>query len=292
MSTGTILLIAIPVVLVLAALFLVVTARNSDRNAATGLLARETEKRDRARRKTERAADEAPPAAGRTLERSTALAQRGGGTVAVLERNTELDVLRPPMDEEQLGQTRRQFFNRSIIVMFLLSLGGFGGAVLAFLWPSLSGGFGAKVRAGKADEILDSIKSKGEPFYVADARTYLVPYPASAMKNAEKFYSGATLKGMEAGFVALYQKCVHLGCKVPWCGSSQWFECPCHGSQYSRVGEKTAGPAPRGLDRFAVSVDGGIVTVDSGALTNGPALGTDSTGQQAEGPHCTGGASH
>jgi cytochrome b6-f complex iron-sulfur subunit len=124
MSTGTILLIAIPVVLVLAALFLVVTARNSDRNAATGLLARETEKRDRARRKTERAADEAPPAAGRTLERSTALAQRGGGTVAVLERNTELDVLRPPMDEEQLGQTRRQFFNRSIIVMFLLSLGG------------------------------------------------------------------------------------------------------------------------------------------------------------------------
>ncbi len=291
MNTGTILFIAIIALLVLAALFLVVTARNSDRNAATGLLARETEKKDKARRATV-VSDAPPPAAGRTLERSTALAQRGGGTVAVLEKDTELDVLRPPMDEETLGQTRRQFFNRSIIVMFLLSLGGFGGAVLAFLWPSLSGGFGAKVRAGKADEILDAIKSKSEPFYVAEARTYLVPYPASALKNAEKFYSGATKKGMDQGFVALYQKCVHLGCKVPWCGSSQWFECPCHGSQYNRVGEKTGGPAPRGLDRFAVTVDNGIVTVDSGALTNGPALGTDSTGQQAEGPHCTGGASH
>jgi cytochrome b6-f complex iron-sulfur subunit len=291
MNTGTILFIAIIALLVLAALFLVVTARNSDRNAATGLLARETEKKDKARRSTV-ATDAPPPAAGRTLERSTALAQRGGGAVAVLERDTELDVLRPPMDEETLGQTRRQFFNRSIISMFLLSIGGFGAAVLGFLWPTQSSGFGAKVRAGKADEILDAIKSKAEPFYVAEARTYLVPYPASSMKNAEKFYSGPTLKGMDQGFVALYQKCVHLGCKVPWCGSSQWFECPCHGSQYNRVGEKTAGPAPRGLDRFAVSVDNGIVTIDSGALTNGPALGIDSTGQQAEGPHCTGAASH
>ncbi len=199
MSTGTILLIAIPVVLVLAALFLVVTARNSDRNAATGLLARETEKRDRARRKQERAADEAPPAAGRTLERSTALAQRGGGTVAVLERDTELDVLRPPMDAEQLGQTRRQFFNRSIIVMFLLSLGGFGGAVLAFLWPSLSAGFGAKVHAGKVDEILDSIKSKGEPFYVAEARTYLVPYPESRAEERRKVLQRSNTQRYGAG---------------------------------------------------------------------------------------------
>ena len=292
MSTGTILLIAIPAVLIMAALFLVVTARNSDRNAATGLLARETQKRDRARRKQARAVDAAPPAAGRTLERSTALAQRGGSSVAVLDKTTELDILRPPMDEEQLGQTRRQFFNRSIIVMFLLSLGGFGGAVLAFLWPSLSAGFGAKVRAGKASEILDAIKSKAEPYYVAEARTYLVPFPKESLKTAEGLYSGATYKGMEQGFVALYQKCVHLGCKVPWCGSSQWFECPCHGSQYNRVGEKKAGPAPRGLDRFAVTVDDGFVIVDSGALTNGPAIGADSTGQQAEGPHCTSGASH
>jgi cytochrome b6-f complex iron-sulfur subunit len=82
---------------------------------------------------------------------------------------------------------------------------------------------------------------------------------------------------------------VHLGCKVPWCKSSQWFECPCHGSQYNRVGEKKGGPAPRGLDRFAVTVDGGFVTVDSGQRTDGPAIGVNTTGQEAEGPHCVGG---
>ena len=293
MSTGTILAIAIPVVVGLGALFLVVTSRSSDRSAATGLLAKETQTRDRLRRKSAVASiDAPPPASGRTLERSVALAQRGGNSVAVLEDQEYLDVLRPPMDLEQLGQTRRQFFNRSIIAMFILSLGGFGGALLAFLWPSLSGGFGSKVRAGKESEILDAVTSKAAPYYVAEARTYLVPYPKAALGLAAKNYSGATIKGMEQGWVAIYQKCVHLGCKVPWCGSSQWFECPCHGSQYNRVGEKKGGPAPRGLDRFAVTVDNGLITVDSGRLTNGPAIGVDSTGQQAEGPHCVGGAAH
>src|SRR3546814_6212901 len=71
---------------------------------------------------------------------------------------------------------------------------------------------------------------------------------------------------MEEGVVALYQKCVHLGCRVPECVTSQWFECPCHGSQYNQVGEKKGGPAPRGLDRFAMSVSGGVLSVDTGTI--------------------------
>ena len=47
---------------------------------------------------------------------------------------------------------------------------------------------------------------------------------------------------MKQGIVALYQKCPHLGCRVPSCATSQWFECGCHGSQYNRVGEKKGGP--------------------------------------------------
>ena len=58
------------------------------------------------------------------------------------------------------------------------------------------------------------------------------------------------LNSMEAGIVVVYQKCPHLGCRVPSCGTSQWFECPCHGSQYNQAGEKKGGPAPRGMDRF------------------------------------------
>jgi cytochrome b6-f complex iron-sulfur subunit len=91
----------------------------------------------------------------------------------------------------------------------------------------------------------------------------------------------------QLGIVALYQRCVHLGCRVPFCQTSQWFECPCHGSKYNRVGEKKAGPAPRGLDRFYAthSSDDSIV-VDTGNIFLGPPIGTNTTGQNAEGPLC------
>ena len=94
---------------------------------------------------------------------------------------------------------------------------------------------------------------------------------------------------MEAGLVALYQKCPHLGCRVPECKSSQWFECPCHGSQYNQVGEKKGGPAPRGMDRFAMEVTGGAFIVNTGQIIQGPPIGTNTTGQEAEGPNCIGG---
>ena len=79
---------------------------------------------------------------------------------------------------------------------------------------------------------------------------------------------------------------------MPACLTSQWFECPCHGSQYNQVGEKKGGPAPRGLDRFAMAVSGGSLTVDTGAIIQGPPLGTNTTGQEAEGPHCVSGGGH
>lgn len=284
MSTGAILAVAVVAVVVLAGLFLLTTARRSDRNAATGLLARETMKRDRQARKARRSDAEAqvfPAAAtGKEVERAVRSA-------SIATPAPKLPVPWTPMDEEQLGVTRRQFFNRSITVMMIAGISGFAASLIAFLWPSLKGGFGSRVTVGKIDDILAQITAANGPVYVAEARTYLQPYPASALPKAKKVYAGAVLDGMNAGVVALYQKCVHLGCRVPWCSTSQWFECPCHGSQYNRVGEKKGGPAPRGLDRFAVIIGaGGIVTVDSSAIAVGPPIGTNTTGQEADGPHC------
>jgi cytochrome b6-f complex iron-sulfur subunit len=190
------------------------------------------------------------------------------------------------MEPEVLDVTRRQFMNRGITAFFGLGVGGFSLAAISFLWPSRSGGFGSKVNVGKVDEIVSQITSKREPFYVPEARTWLVTYPKEAVAKAEDVYTGAVLEGMKNGFAALYQKCVHLGCRVPWCAGSQWFECPCHGSQYNRVGEQKGGPAPRGLDRFGVSLSGDSVVVDTQEVVQGPPIGTDTTGQGAEGPHC------
>ena len=66
----------------------------------------------------------------------------------------------------------------------------------------------------------------------------------------------------------------------------EWFECPCHGSKYSGVGEYELGPAPRGMDRFTVTVDGDAVMVDTSAIVLGPPKGTDTTGQARQGAFC------
>ena len=188
--------------------------------------------------------------------------------------------------------TRRQVLNRGIVTTMALALGGFGAAMIGMLWPSLSGGFGSKIRVGKLDDIMSQIADKKEPFYLASGRLYVNPYPKDDAPKAKKIVAySAVAGGYEQGVVALYQKCVHLGCRVPWCKTSQWFECPCHGSQYNRVGEKKGGPAPRGLDRFVASVEGGILVVDTKTIIPGPPIGTNTTGQEAEGPHCVGGAS-
>lgn len=72
------------------------------------------------------------------------------------------------------------------------------------------------------------------------------------------------------GLLALWTKCPHLGCSVPWVGPPDVpnaFQCPCHGSQYDYNGVITGGPAPRPLDLMKVSVEGGAVKVDTGERT-------------------------
>ena len=185
------------------------------------------------------------------------------------------------------GITRRQFFAHSLAASVVVAMGALGSTTLAFLWPALArGGFGTKIRAGHVNDLLERITAQRAPVYLPEGRVYVTAFPAAALPEARREFQGDVLAGMEAGVVALYQKCVHLGCRVPWCTSSQWFECPCHGSKFSRVGEQRNGPAPRGLDRFPVSVDDGVVTIDTSKVFLGPPIGTDTTGQQPEGPHC------
>lgn len=286
MSGVTVAIIAVPVLVLLAAILLLAAARRRDTEAAVGRLSRETRSRDRGRSAALPDA-EAPKLTGREVERSVALERREPSTAIVPAAPTTPVAWVPP-DPEVIGVTRRQFLNRSIVNMMGLALGGFGLACLGFLWPSSSGGFGSKIRVGKISDIKAGIAAGSGFFYYPEGRMWITEYPASALDKARKVYSDPELVGMEAGVIALYQKCVHLGCRVPQCITSQWFECPCHGSQYNQVGEKKGGPAPRGLDRFAMTVENGVLNVDTGNIILGPPIGTNTTGQEAEGPHCIG----
>ena len=293
METSTVLAIVIPILVALAAVVLFTATRRRDTNGAIGELSRETRKRDRSDANFLRQEEaEGATISGREYERRIEMERSRAGRELVPAGAPAPPAPYVPPDPETLGVTRRQFFNRGIIAMFVLGLSGFGTAIIAFLWPTLSGGFGDRIRVGSLDDILGSIRDTREPFYSPEGRFYINPYPQDAVSAAAAVYEGAVLTGMQEGVVALYQKCPHLGCRVPWCATSQWFECGCHGSQYNRVGEKKGGPAPRGMDRFGVAVEGGTVVVDTGLVVQGPPIGVNTTGQEAEGPHCVGAGGH
>ena len=276
--------VALLIVTVLVVVFLGVTFARRDRERATGYVSRETAKRDKGSPVLADIGQGEGAVSGREVERAAALARHGGGLAPASPAPV---ALREPLDDDAFGVTRRQFLNRSLGGMFAFALSGFGMACIAFLWPTLKGGFGSKVTVGPLADTLAEIEETKEPVYNPEGRFYLNPYPKDAVAKAKSIDAyAAVIEGYEQGLVALYQKCPHLGCRVPWCASSQWFECPCHGSQYNRVGEKRAGPAPRGMDRFVVVLEGDTITVDTKTIIPGPPLGIDSTGQQIEGPHC------
>jgi cytochrome b6-f complex iron-sulfur subunit len=285
--------IAVLAVIALAVVGLLVTARS---RATTGRLSRETRKRDEAAAASSSAGPAAPAdessvveeaGEGRARADEARKAIEQGGSAVPEPRAATTPAVYEPVDLDELGVTRRQFFNRSLLAGSGLGLGAFGVAALAFIWPGASSGFGGKIAVGSVADAETAIGAK-MPFYNATAKTYIVAYPKADLPKAKKVsaYTPPIIAGMEAGFVALYQKCVHLGCRVPWCQSSQWFECPCHGSKYNKVGEKVGGPAPRGLDRFVLEVSGGNIVVDTGLLVLGPPIGTNTINQSPEGPLC------
>jgi cytochrome b6-f complex iron-sulfur subunit len=175
--------------------------------------------------------------------------------------------------------SRRDFFRTGLLVSLGAFVAEFGGASLAFLWPNLKGGFGSVIEAGTVDDIKAFISSNHQPYYFGAGRFYIVPYTGN---GADTIYAGVA----DQGLMALYQKCVHLGCRVPFCQTSQWFECPCHGSKYNEAGEYQLGPAPTGLNRFKITITGGKVTVDTSVAIPGPPRGTNTTNQTPEGPFC------
>lgn len=183
---------------------------------------------------------------------------------------------------EESGVTRRQFFNRAITVTFGSFLALQGLYYLAFFWPKLTGGFGTDVDAGTIEDLTaQTLNPDGTvaPVFVPEARAYVVPAPSVLGEQ----YEGRSVEA--GGFMALWQRCVHLGCRVPWCATSIGFECPCHGSMYNSVGEYFSGPAPRNLDRFVVELRGDRFIIRTAEVIETPRAPAQ-TVPYPQGPSC------
>jgi hypothetical protein len=85
--------------------------------------------------------------------------------------------------------------------------------------------------------------------------------------------------------ITLLARSTHLGEPIIYCQSSGWFEDPAHGTMFDRLGNYELGPAPRGLDRLATLVQGGVVWVNPSEVTLGPPRGPRDP--QPDGPFCS-----
>ncbi|MBI1885458.1 MAG: ubiquinol-cytochrome c reductase iron-sulfur subunit [Chloroflexi bacterium] len=159
---------------------------------------------------------------------------------------------------------------RGLVSRRVLILGGFwSGLMLAligvlgpsfdFLYPRRVRGFGGPIPVARTQIPPPG----GDPLRNFEGRFWLVHLEPGTTPHGEK---------TRGGVLALWTKCPHLGCTVPWrpefnfLGRRGWFRCPCHGSTYTKDGGiRVYGPAPRSMDTFPVEVkEDGSIVVETG----------------------------
>ena len=155
--------------------------------------------------------------------------------------------------------TRRVFILGGFWSGLMLAIVGLAGPSLDFMWPRKLTGFG-----GPIPVTPDRIPlPEGDPVVIPEGRFFLLNLKPGTTPNGEE---------TPGGLLALWRKCPHLGCTVPWNpgfqfqGRKGWFRCPCHNSTYTREGGVLVfGPAPRSLDVFPLQVqDDNSIVVQTG----------------------------
>jgi cytochrome b6-f complex iron-sulfur subunit len=289
MNPTTIFILVLVVAALIAVIGIVVVARgrvDSDGAADVAELDRRAKKADKARRKVKASAAASVNAQTESVAASS---------VAVVDPPAEYSKDEPKIEVTpvEYGVTRRKFFNRAISAVFGLFMLQFALAGLAFFWPKLRGGFGTAIKAGSVKELKAEVLQAGVvmPKAIPAAQAWIIPFEMELLESSQFAETPFVVAGGEddgVGLMALWHRCVHLGCRVPECIPSQGFECPCHGSKYNAHGEYAAGPAPRNLDRFSVSVNGaGELVIDTGTIVQ-TARAKQFTIPYPQGPFCVG----
>ncbi|HXI80388.1 MAG TPA: Rieske 2Fe-2S domain-containing protein [Verrucomicrobiae bacterium] len=178
-------------------------------------------------------------------------------------------------DRPRSGVSRRTLLRRSLGAAVAVWLVEVGGGLIGAVWP-VSSRATPRVRVGTLSDLIAMNVglpiADGFPAYVPEARAFVMTIdPARPWQPG----SDPTGDGVALNVRAVSQRCPHLGCRPNPCVEDFWFRCPCHQSRYDRLGIKasgvTFGPAPRGMDRYAIEVDrDGVLTIDTSHVALGP----------------------
>ncbi|GAB4481361.1 MAG: Rieske (2Fe-2S) protein [Anaerolineales bacterium] len=136
--------------------------------------------------------------------------------------------------------SRRSFLHLAYATLGSIAFLESGLILFQYLQPRLGEGeFGTRIKAGLVGDFPPNSVT-----YISNGRFYLV-------------------RLADGGFLALYQRCTHLGCTVTWEPKENRFVCPCHSSQFDQQGNVENPPATHALDRFDVEIANGEVWVDT-----------------------------
>ena len=161
--------------------------------------------------------------------------------------------------------SRRRFLATSFWTGLGVTLVGALGAAADYLYPRNVAGFGGPVPAGNVADVprgADPVEHRVGQFWLVN------------LDPAETRPGGS---GGAVGLLALWRRCPHLGCAVPWGPTVSfdgddggWFRCPCHQSTYTKAGVRVHGPAPRSMDTMLIEIDeAGEIIVQTGVRQNG-----------------------
>ncbi|MEQ8763151.1 MAG: ubiquinol-cytochrome c reductase iron-sulfur subunit [Planctomycetota bacterium] len=189
--------------------------------------------------------DEKQEAAGESTPESTeSTAVKRPKLVPVRQAAAKKPAAAPQKEDE--GITRRGLFS-----------------ALGFGWLAFVAASGAALTAGTRFLFPNVRYEPPTSFRVG----FPTDYTIGAVEERYKAAYGVWIVRNEEGMYALSTVCTHLGCTPNWLAAEQKFKCPCHGSGFRISGINFEGPAPRPLERYAISLaDDGQVLVDKSRL--------------------------
>ncbi len=136
--------------------------------------------------------------------------------------------------------SRRSFLHLAYAFLGSIAILEGGAIFFQYFQPRLGeGDFGTKIKAGMVEDF-----ERNSVTLILNGRFYLVRLE-------------------DGGFLALHQRCTHLGCTVTYDATNRKFSCPCHSSQFDLQGDVENPPASQALDLFPVEITQGEVWVDT-----------------------------
>src|SRR3954452_17038603 len=161
----------------------------------------------------------------------------------------------PPGYFEGESMTHRRAFTVAV-----QGLGGVAGAAIAL--PAV--GFALAPIFHRGKERWEAVGPVGD--FVEDTYRQVVFTETEGIGDVGKTTAYVRKGSKQLGedpkaFVAVSNRCAHLGCPVRFVEAAGNFICPCHGGVYDFQGRRIGGPPVRPLDQFQTRVRSGQVEV-------------------------------